>query len=250
MFDLVTGKSAHIPNRPTGPIVVASIIEAIVLLLVIVVPVLFVTGAVPEVPTMMAFVAAAPAPPPPPPPPAAPAQAAKAPATKTTAVSADAAPVEAPRTIEPETVVAAADQGTTGGVEGGVPSGVPGGTIGGVIGEVAPPPPPPPAPVAPRGPVRIGGQLQAPALLKRVEPIYPPLAVRAHMTGVVVLEATVDGDGKVVEAAVLRSAGPLLDREALIAVKQWRYSPLLLNGRRESFILTVTLSFNVAQPTG
>jgi protein TonB len=98
--------------------------------------------------------------------------------------------------------------------------------------------------------VRIGGQLQAPALVKRVEPLYPQLAVRAHLSGVVILEATVDGDGNVIAATVLRSAGPLLDREALVAVKQWRYSPLLLNGKRESFILTVTLSFNLAQPTG
>jgi TonB family protein len=98
--------------------------------------------------------------------------------------------------------------------------------------------------------VRIGGQLQAPALLKRVEPFYPPLAVRAHLHGVVILEATVNEEGKVVEATVIRSAGPLLDHEALIAVKQWVYSPLTLNGRHESFILTVTLSFNLTQSTG
>jgi protein TonB len=250
MFDLVTGKSAHIPSRPAAPIVMASIVEAILLAIAVVVPVLFVTGAIPEVPTMMAFVAAAPAPPPPPPPPPPPAQAAKAAQAKAVPVNPAAAPVEAPAAIEPEKVIAAASEPTTGGVEGGVPGGVPGGIVGGVFNEVPPPPPPPPPPPAPRGPVRIGGQLQAPALVKRVEPLYPPLAVRAHMTGVVILEATVDTDGKVVEATVLRSAGPLLDREALIAVKQWRYSPLLLNGRRESFVLTVTLSFNLTEPTG
>jgi TonB family protein len=49
----------------------------------------------------------------------------------------------------------------------------------------------------------------------------------------------------VAEVKVLRSASPLLDREALLAVKQWRYSPLVLNGIRERFVLTVTLTFSL-----
>jgi TonB family protein len=61
----------------------------------------------------------------------------------------------------------------------------------------------------------------------------------------VILEAIVDRDGTVAEVKVLRSASALLDREALIAVRQWRYTPLVLNGQRERFILTVTLSFNL-----
>ena len=151
-------------------------------------------------------------------------------------------PLEAPSRIEPEPVAAV----EAAGVEGGVPGGVIGGVVGGLWAEVPPPPPPPPpAPVRPHGPVHIGGQLQAPALTKRVEPFYPPLAVRAHLTGVVILEATVDQTGQVVNATILRSANPLLDKEALIAVKQWRYAPLLLNGKPEAFILTVTLSFNL-----
>ena len=60
-----------------------------------------------------------------------------------------------------------------------------------------------------------------------------------------ILEAIIDRDGTVADVKVLRSAGALLDREALLAVRQWRYKPLLLNGQRERFILTVTLSFNL-----
>ncbi len=245
MFDLFTGNTRHIPNRPAGPIVVTSVVEAIVIALIVIIPVLFVTDNIPNIPTMMAFVAAAPAPPPPPPPPPAPAQPAK---SKPTASSnPNAAPLEAPTKIEPEKPVATSSEpGVPGGVEGGVPGGVPGGILGVVYNDTPPPPPPP----APRGPVRIGGQLQAPALLKRVEPLYPPLAVKAHLTGVVILEATVDESGKVIDATVLRSASPLLDHEALIAVKQWVYSPLTLNGRHEKFVLTVTLSFNLTEPTG
>ena len=247
MFDLITGKTTHIPNKPALPIIVTSIAEAFVLSVAVILPVLIVTDHVPEIPTMMAFVAAPPAPPPPPPPPPpAAAKPATPPSTKAVATVGEApVPLEAPSRIEPEPVAAVEDEGVAGGVEGGVPGGVIGGVVGGLWAEVPPPPPPPPAPARPQGPVHIGGQLQAPALIKRVEPFYPPLAVRAHLTGVVILEATVDRAGQVVNATILRSVNPLLDKEALIAVKQWRYAPLLLNGKPEAFILTVTLSFNL-----
>ncbi len=58
----------------------------------------------------------------------------------------------------------------------------------------------------------------------------PPLAVRAKVRGVVILEAVVDRRGRVEDVSVLRSI-PLLDRAAIAAVRQWHYSPLLLNGR-------------------
>jgi protein TonB len=65
------------------------------------------------------------------------------------------------------------------------------------------------------------------------------------LQGIVILEALVDREGIVTDVKVLRSAGPILDRQALAAVSQWRYSPLLRNGQRERFVLTVTLSFSV-----
>ena len=58
-----------------------------------------------------------------------------------------------------------------------------------------------------------------------------------------ILEAIVDADGLVSRVRVLRSE-PLLDKAAVDAVKQWRYSPLQLNGRAQPFILIVTVSFN------
>jgi periplasmic protein TonB len=78
----------------------------------------------------------------------------------------------------------------------------------------------------------------------RIDPVYPPLAVTAHVQGVVILEAVVDRDGRVEKVTVLRSI-PLLDRAAIDAVQQWRYSPLLLNGEPERFVLTVTVSFSL-----
>lgn len=243
MFDLVTGKVRHLPSHATLPIMLSTTAQAVLLTVALVVPALFVTEQIPEIPTMMAFVAPPPPPPAPPPPPMQRptppkpvAQAQPVPPTSDLV-----APVEVPKEIEPEPARGESfdDEGVPGGVEGGVPDGV----IGGVVGGLPEPPPPLPPPAPARGPVRIGGQIQAPTLMHRVEPFYPPTAVDARLQGIVILEAIVDRDGTVAEVKVLRSANTLLDREALIAVRQWRYSPLVLNGQRERFVLTVTLSF-------
>ena len=244
MFDLITGREKHLPSHPAAPILLSTFAQATVIAVVALIPVLFVSERLPDVPTMMAFVAVLPAPPPPPPPPVA-AKPKQAP-PKAEAAAANhqfAAPLEEPARIEALPDDEGADFGVADGVEGGIPGGIVGGVVGGL--PEAPPPPPPPPPPAPKAPVRIGGQITQPRLVKRIEPEYPPLAVNAHIQGVVILEATVGEDGDVMEVKLLRSANPLLDREAEKAVRQWRYSPVVLNGIRVPFILTVTLSFSL-----
>jgi protein TonB len=197
---------------------------------------------IPEVPTVMAFVATAAPPPPPPPPPAARTERASQPSKPTpTSGPTFLAPAEIPVGIQPESGFDMGDEGgVVGGVEGGIPGGVPGGILGGVtVTDVMPPPPPPPP-----KPRRVGGDLQAPALIHRVEPTYPGVAVSAKVTGLVILEATVDETGAVSDVKVLRPI-PLLDEAAIKAVKQWRYQPLMLNGIPVPFILTVTLTFSL-----
>src|SRR5688572_1516569 len=241
MFELITGEAKHIPSKPALPVFI-SVSAQLALVGALLLPLLFVTGQLPATPTMLAFVAAPPAPPPPPPPAAA--KKATSPENKPVPTT-GAAPIEAPAEIAPERPDDEIADGVTGGVEGGIPGGVLGGVVGGLPTDI-PPPPPPPAPPAPRAPVRIGGQIQAPELVHRVEPIYPALAVSAHASGTVILEAIVDADGRVAEVKVLRSAHRLLDASAIAAVRQWRYSPLVLNGIRESFVLTVVLLFQLS----
>jgi protein TonB len=126
------------------------------------------------------------------------------------------------------------------GVPGGVVGGVPGGSLGGVVGGLpeAPPPPPPPAPV------RVGGNIRAPQKTRNVNPVYPQIAQSARVQGVVIIEATIGPSGKVQDARVLRSI-PLLDQAALDAVRQWEYSPTLLNGVPVPVIMTVTVNFTL-----
>jgi protein TonB len=128
-----------------------------------------------------------------------------------------------------------------GGVEGGIEGGIAGGIVDG-LAAAPPPPPPPPAPPAPAATVRIGGAILAPALIKRVEPVYPDVALMAKVSGMVILEAFVNADGSVASVKVLRSV-KFLDQAAVDAVRLWKYTPLVLNGIPTPFVLTVTLNF-------
>ncbi len=120
--------------------------------------------------------------------------------------------------------------------------GVPGGVVGGVIGGIpeAPPPPPPPA-----APVRVGGNIKPPMKTKDIRPVYPPIAQSARVQGVVIIEATIGPNGRVQDARVLRSI-PLLDAAALDAVRQWEFTPTLLNGVPVPVIMTVTVQFTLS----
>src|SRR5438552_6357372 len=163
-------------------------------------------------------------------------------------------------TVVPKVVVPIIDPPVApvvGGIPGGLPGGVTGGVLGGVLSgnsdvappSLAPPPPPPPPPpvatVTPTGPVRAGGMVKEPRPVKMVPPVYPPLAARAHVSGIVVLEATLTAEGVVSEIRVV-SGHPLLTDAAIHCVKQWRYEPTLLNGTPVAVILTARVHFDKA----
>ena len=93
-------------------------------------------------------------------------------------------------------------------------------------------------------PVRVGGAISTPELLHRVEPVYPPGAVANRLEGTVVVEATVDDQGRVQSVKILRSLGPL-DQAAIDAVMRWRYSPLRVNDAPAHFLVTVNVTFRL-----
>jgi TonB family protein len=156
-----------------------------------------------------------------------------------------------------------AQGGVAGGVAGGVQEGVSGGVAGGVavrrvydsssptgyrdIPPTPPPPPPPPGePMTVDGmvPVRIGGDIKPPRKVRDVRPAYPQEAMDAGVQGVVIIEATIDSTGLVRETRVLRSL-PMLDEAAQAAVRQWEFTPTLLNGAPVPVIMTVTVNFTL-----
>ena len=92
--------------------------------------------------------------------------------------------------------------------------------------------------------VRVGGKIRPPKKIKDVQPVYPTAAKSARIAGMVIIEATIGADGKVVDAKVLRSV-PMLDQAALDAVRQWEFTPTLLNGRAVPVVMTVTINFKL-----
>jgi len=93
-------------------------------------------------------------------------------------------------------------------------------------------------------PVRVGGAIAAPTKIKDVPPVYPPEALAARITGTVMIEAVIDPEGNVTNTKVL-SGVPLLDDAALAAVRQWKYTPTLVNGQPVAVIMTVTSRFSL-----
>jgi TonB family protein len=90
--------------------------------------------------------------------------------------------------------------------------------------------------------VRVGGTVKPPVKIKDVQPVYPAIAKQAKVGGVVVIEATIDAEGKVADTKVLRSA-PLLEQAAVDAVRQWEYTPSMQNGKPVPVVMTVTVNF-------
>jgi protein TonB len=84
--------------------------------------------------------------------------------------------------------------------------------------------------------------MPAPRKLKDVRPEYPAIAKQARVSGIVIAEITIDAEGRVSDARVIRSI-PLLDQAALDAVRQWEFTPTLLNGAPVPIIMTVTVNF-------
>jgi protein TonB len=236
MFDLITGRVQHAPRHQAVSVLVTSVAQMMIASAIVLATLLVVESPLPQAAMMMAFVAPPP-PPPPPPPPKAP-EPARLDASKPVPTT-GAAPVEPPAEITPERPPVDFDDEEFEGVPGGIVGGIAGG-----LESLFPPPPPPPTPPPPRGPVRVGGQIKEPALISKVDPVYPGVAISANIEGTVILEAIVDEEGRVETVRVLRSVS-VLDRPALEAVKQWRYSPVILNGRPEKFILTVAVTFRL-----
>ena len=149
----------------------------------------------------------------------------------------------------PVSVAAAGGRGGVGsggaGVVGGIPGGVLGGIVGGLTDAPPPPPPPPPPPGWGQGAVRVGGNVRPPTKTKHVNPEYPAIAQSARVQGVVIIEAIVGPDGHVQDQRILRSI-PLLDQAALDAVRQWEFTPVLLNGSPVAVIMTVTVQFTLS----
>lgn len=102
------------------------------------------------------------------------------------------------------------------------------------------------APALPKLGVPVSQGVSGGILMHKVQPVYPPEARRMHVEGNVVIEATVTPHGEV-ENMKLVSGHPMLAPPAMEAVRQWRYSPYLLNGKAIPKETRITVTFIAPQ---
>ncbi len=101
---------------------------------------------------------------------------------------------------------------------------------------------PPPDAVAATLRINVADSLTAGMLENKVAPEYPIAAHRAHITGVVVLQAVIGKNGHIKDVKPI--SGPeALQGAAMQAVWQWRYRPYLLNGQPVEVMTTISVTF-------
>lgn len=94
--------------------------------------------------------------------------------------------------------------------------------------------------------IQFGGGMIAPRVLRRVEPIYPTLAMIAHKEGGVVVEAEIDAQGQVRSARVMSPRlGFGLEESAMTAVEAWRFEPARLGDRPIAVYFRLTVQFRL-----
>jgi len=155
----------------------------------------------------------------------------------------------APQTIPPTIVnhdqTATADREDSPGdpIPGLPPSpGTPGGRIPTNAQPVLPPPDDPP-------PAQIRHSVSEPAqmaqLIRRIDPIYPPLARQIQREGRVELHALISSEGRIESLEVI-SGDPLFIQSALTAVREWRYRPTILSGRPIEVDTRITVIYTLS----
>jgi len=129
--------------------------------------------------------------------------------------------------------------GPGGGIETGFPPGVGDGPFTSLISGNMPVPLPPP-PTISRA-IRTSSMLEG-NLIRRVQPVYPPLARTAHIQGPVVVYALISKAGTMENVRAI-SGHPMLVQAALEAVSQWRYRPYILNSEPIEVETQITVNF-------
>jgi protein TonB len=230
MFDQLVISSVHV-NRThkSWTVALSATVQFVIVGILILIPLIY-TEALPK--GMLSTFLVAPAPPPPPPPPVA---VVKTVRPKIIQPQTMRAPTVIPKKIE--IIKEAAPDVSMGEASFGVAGGT------GLLGESSVIAPPPPKPVAPAR-IRVGGNVQSAALVRKVDPVYPQIARTAHISGTVILHAIISKDGTIQELQYV-SGPPLLMRSAMDAVREWRYKPTLLNGEPVEVDTTISVVYTL-----
>jgi len=93
-----------------------------------------------------------------------------------------------------------------------------------------------------------GGEVQAPKIIAKIQPVYPAVARTAGIQGTVILHAVIGMEGNPLQLRVMNNQiDPELSRAAVEAVSQWRYRPTLLNGQPIEVDTIIKVNFTLAE---
>ncbi len=84
-----------------------------------------------------------------------------------------------------------------------------------------------------------------PTVVKRVEPKYPDLALRAGLEGNVFVKVWVDKEGKVRKVVLLKSDAPIFEEAAIDAAKQWVFTPAVMQKGPVSVWVSIPFRFRL-----
>jgi TonB family protein len=99
----------------------------------------------------------------------------------------------------------------------------------------------PPA-VASPAPVRVGGAIQEPVLIRKVTPLYPQFARASRITGTVRFTVVIGKDGGINSMQIV-SGHPELAFAAQAALQQYVYKPTIVDGNPVEVVTQVSITF-------
>jgi TonB family protein len=93
--------------------------------------------------------------------------------------------------------------------------------------------------------IRVGGMVQAAKLISQAKPQYPEALQQQGIEGTVILRAVIGTSGQILSLSPFNDADAALTKAAMDAVRQWKYTPTLLNGEPVEVVTTITVGFRL-----
>ncbi|HTO94917.1 MAG TPA: energy transducer TonB [Bacteroidota bacterium] len=86
-----------------------------------------------------------------------------------------------------------------------------------------------------------------PAVVKKVEPVYPASALKAGMEGKVWVKIWVDSQGNARKVLILRSDAEIFNSSAIAAARQFKFTPAEIKGKPVDVWVSVPFKYRLAE---
>ena len=102
-----------------------------------------------------------------------------------------------------------------------------------------------PGPAIPDVVYQPGLEVKSAVVLTRVQPQYPPVLVKMHVPGWVIVKCVVGKHGEIREPEVAGSSNALFEKPALDALRQWTFAPGSMRGSPVDTFFELKITFNI-----